>query len=354
MDRDVPPRVTYWTGVWAPDREAISKQVAGLRQALGPRSPVVSFSSGQRSSLLPRDRIVRLSGRRMLALRALAMMIEPHGDVTHAIGSLSSWHFLRVLGRRPLLLTVALPGQPIDSHLYDRVGLFAAESERLASAVLALGVPRERVQVIYPPVDLMRFVPRPAPTPRPFRLVFASTPADRGEIESRGILLLVEVARRLPDIEIVVPWRRWDTGFTPEAALSGLDLPRNFTVLVGNRADMESVYAEAHATICAFADGFGKSCPNSLIEGLACGRPAVVTDTCGISDLIQDASAGVVAARTVDDLTDAIERLRRSWSCASVRARLLAERCFNQEQTHRRYAEIYSAMAAGRRSELRE
>jgi len=57
----MPSAVTYWTGVWQPGREALSNEVQVLRDLNGGRAPVVSFSSGQRSTVSIGERVIRLS-----------------------------------------------------------------------------------------------------------------------------------------------------------------------------------------------------------------------------------------------------------------------------------------------------
>src|SRR5437868_5220046 len=116
----MPPRVTYWTGIWEPHREAISSEVQALRSALQPGAPVVSFSAGQRTSHRVRDRVVRLSGRRWLLLRGVATVLERRGDISHAFGSLADWHLLRSIGRRPVLFTVVADGPAPDQSLRDK------------------------------------------------------------------------------------------------------------------------------------------------------------------------------------------------------------------------------------------
>ena len=106
----MPARVTYWTGIWDPTREAISKEVQTLRRAVQPSAPVVSLSAGQKSSISPRDRVIRLAGARWMTFRATAALIEPLGNVTHAFGAMNAWHLLRALGRRPIIFTAVLAG----------------------------------------------------------------------------------------------------------------------------------------------------------------------------------------------------------------------------------------------------
>lgn len=348
MDCHVSPRVTYWTGVWDPRREALSKEVEAIRAAHRPEARVVSFSGGQRSVLGMRHGVVQLSGKRVAGLRLLASFLERRTDVNHVFGAASEWHFLRVLGRRPLLFTVALPGVPPVPALLDKVAIFAAESHTLAAAVIAAGVPPERVRIVYPGIDLDRYAPSVLPSTRPFRVLFASTPADPREIEARGVGLIIGAARAMPDVEFVLLWRPWGDRRAAEMALQALDPPQNVAVEWRPIENMADQYQRAHATVCCFAEGFGKSCPNSIVEGLACGRPTLVADTVGIAPLIEDHSAGVMVPRTVEGLVRGVERLRSRIADASIAARTLAERVFGMPQFLRTYEDFYAALYSKR------
>src|SRR5207247_1994341 len=101
----------------------------------------ISVSAGQRSSVHYASRLIRLSAQRDLTLRLLAAVLEPTAEITHAFGSLDGWPFLRNLGRRPLVYTVALPGRPLHPALSDRVARFVAETAGLASKLAQAGVP---------------------------------------------------------------------------------------------------------------------------------------------------------------------------------------------------------------------
>jgi glycosyltransferase involved in cell wall biosynthesis len=111
---------------------------------------------------------------------------------------------------------------------------------------------------------------------------------------------------------------------------------------------MATQYRGAHATVCCFADGFGKSCPNSVVEGLACGRPAIVSETVGIANLIHDHNAGVMIPRTVEGLIRGVERLRRQIDPMSRAARALAEQTFGMSQFLNTYQRLYDVVRATR------
>jgi glycosyltransferase involved in cell wall biosynthesis len=337
--------VTYWTGIWDPGREAVSGQVEALRRG-GQRGIVVSYSRGQRSALCLRDSVIRLSRRQYPTLRALSMMLEPLGRVTHVVGGLGDWHLLRSVGRRPVLLTVAVPGSLVASDFLGKVSLFAAESESLRDDLITMGVPPDRIRIVYPGIDLDRFSPSPAPASGPFRILFASTPSNVRELHVRGIPLLAELARAVPDVEVVVLWRRWGNQQAAREALERLSPPRNLTIVFRDSTDMAAEYRHCHAVACCYAAGFGKSCPNSIVEGLASGRPALVTSAVGISGLIARWSAGVVTERTLEGLVRGLAELRARSEELSRNARALAVEQFDVDVFRDRYRVLYEELAA--------
>jgi glycosyltransferase involved in cell wall biosynthesis len=344
MDRRVSPRLTYWTGIWEPGREALSKEVELLRRRLAPRARVVSFSSGQRSRLLPQGGAIRLSAKRDVALRGLAALLEPFGDLNHVVGAMDSWHLLRVLGRRPILFTVAIEGKPLESSLYDKVSAFAAESRPLADALVRAGVPSAKIHVRYPGVDLARFRPGPRRA-APFRVLFASSPATPADFERRGIPLMVEAARQCPEVEVVLLWRRWGQVEACVRALHTLGLPPNLRVDVRDVSDMAALFQSVDATLFLPESGHGKSAPNSVIEGLASGCPAILNRACGISDLVEAHGGGlVIDRREPRAVADAMRELASNAGDHAAAARALAERHFSEADFLDDYATLYQEM----------
>jgi glycosyltransferase involved in cell wall biosynthesis len=339
----MPPKIIFWTGAWDPKMEAHSVEIELLRSSLENRSWVVSLSSQQlRVSLSAR--LIQLPSRLWWAYRGIQIAVERLGDVMHAFGPLDAWHLTRSLRTRPLLFTVTIPGRPAEPLLSGRVSCFVAESEYIRELLLSEGIAPDRVRLIYPGVDLARFVPHPFPSRGPFRLLFASSPASVDEYEDRGIHLLVELARRLPDIEILCPWRTWDSLQQSSLELRKLCVPGNFVIWRQNIPDMSAIYRRVHATIIPFGAGFGKSCPNSCIEGLASGRPSLVSEYCGIADLVHQSGAGIKFKRDGAALEAAVLQLRASFQDYSVRARDLAEKAFGLEEFRGNYHALYAEL----------
>jgi glycosyltransferase involved in cell wall biosynthesis len=339
------PRVTYWTGTWDPAKEAISKEVNALR--VGPRSgaPVVSFAPHQATRFVPRDRALCLSGRAWPILRVVAAVIERRGDVTHIFGGAFSWHLFRALGKRPILLTAVAPRIGDERLPHTRIARVAIEVAAAADEWVEAGVPRERVEVVPPGVDLEWYRPAPPPSTERFTLLFASTPSDASEIGPRGVPLLVELARLRPDLDVILPWRQWGDLETSRRALEALRPPSNVVISVGD-ADMRDWYARAHATIVCFDRGVGKACPNFVLEGFACGRPCIATPEVGIAGLIETSGSGIVARRDARALAEAADRLRTDWTDYAERARALANDRFDMRRFRARYEQIYRDIAS--------
>jgi len=341
----MPPRVTYWTGTWEPTREAISKEVQTLRRAVQPAAPVVSLSAGQRNGISVRERVVRLAGAHWLTFRAAAALLEPCGHVTHAFGAIDAWHFLRALGRRPIIFTVALPGKALEPSLYDKVTIFAAESECLADDLRRAGIGADRIRVVYPGVNLDEYRPARRATRERFQVLFASSPSDASEFAARGIPLLVDLARLCPEIDVTLLWRSWGDQGAAQRAFANLNPPPNVRIDTRRGREMAAVYQDADAVACLYESGFGKSCPNSIVEALACGVPALVSETCGIAGLIARDGAGIATTRNPADAAAAVRTLRSEHVRFAAAARRIAERHFDVRQFVDAYAQLYQRTA---------
>jgi glycosyltransferase involved in cell wall biosynthesis len=346
----MPPRVTYWSHNWDPDKEAISKEIAALRVDGRSRAPVVAFSPEQPTHFRIRDRVITLSGRRWIALRILAAGIEPLGDITHIFGGSSSWHLFRSLGRRPIVLTSVVLGAHDTGSDYSHLSAVVIEAEVQAHEWLSAGVSKEKIYRIFPGVDLTVYTPQavsgdPA---QKVNLLFASSPSNIDEIALRGVPLLVELARHRSDVEITIPWRRWGNVEATQKRLGELRPPSNFNVVFEDVVDMRRYYARSHAAIACFATSSGKACPNFVVEALAMGRPCILTSNIGIAETVANAGAGIVCESSLESVSTAVDKLKTQWAQLAANARNLAEAQFSAGQFRRGYENLYQHLATPR------
>jgi glycosyltransferase involved in cell wall biosynthesis len=109
---------------------------------------------------------------------------------------------------------------------------------------------------------------------------------------------------------------------------------------------MSLLYARVHACVVCFRKGAGKTCPNFVLEGLACGRPIVLTAGVGLAGLIARRQAGIVVESSASALADGIARVQADWRRLSENARRLAVEEFDLRHFQARYDELYRAIAA--------
>jgi glycosyltransferase involved in cell wall biosynthesis len=324
----------------------MSSEVSGIRAALNPGATVVSISAGQRSALHLRDRVIRLSGRRWVFLRMLAALLERRARITHVVGEMQAWHLLRALGRRPIMFTVVIPGEPLPKVLLDKVALFVAESEPLARALADAGVEGSRIRIVYPGVDVTRFCPGNS-RPERFTVVFASSPSSPSHFAARGIPLLVEAARLCPDIDVRIMWRTWGDTAMLQQALSALNPPPNVISEWRDVPEMAEVYQSAHAAAFLSAANYGKSCPNSIVEALACGCPAIVSESCGIGALLVEGHAGIRVALDPVRVAEALQALKAEFVDRSAAARAIATKHFDIKLFLESYRTLYAMVEQG-------
>jgi glycosyltransferase involved in cell wall biosynthesis len=170
------------------------------------------------------------------------------------------------------------------------------------------------------------FVPREYTEKSRLRLLYVGTWLDR-----KGIYYLADafqlLAAKLPSADLTVAGC-----FSPEGEVRAFFTPevrdrisvRPFVA----REDMPALYAEHDIFVLpSLVEGM----PLSLLEAMAAGMPVVTTNTCGMADVVEDGSNGLLAPPAdVENLAAGIEQLCRS---AALREQLGQQ----AQRTMRRY-----------------
>jgi glycosyltransferase involved in cell wall biosynthesis len=339
----MPPRIAYWTSAFEPDMEAISAEIALLRKRF-PSS--VAWGLSHRHWLrLSRKKGFCLNPRLQLLFRTLTRVLEPAFQLNHVFGSVGDWFYLEGSRRRPTILTVAANGPPVHKSLLDRINRFVVECPPGRTVLERLGIDANRIQLIFPPVDVRRFSPNGAPGSGPFTILFASSPDVRSWLEARGVPQILDAAALRPEMRFRLLWRPWGDSLSQVRQWIAERGLYNVELVVGRFPDMASQYQGAHLTVALFTDMERcKAAPNSLVESLACGRPVVTTPQVGLAELIHQHRAGIICEPNGAALADSLDHLRREWPHYSTRARNLAERCFSTEQFVDGYEKLYQKL----------
>lgn len=344
-------RIIYWnTSCLEPDIEAISKEIFHISNYFkGSFSFGVSKHYIFRYSL--KSRYVGLNNNFDIILRFIIPIIESCFDINHVYGEPCPWVFYKTLKRKPLVLTVASEKGSLQSDFLEHCRKIIVQTATFREKLLALGIERDRVELAYPAVNLATFRPSTASASlqgKP-KVLFATAPRSAEEMLGRGVHLLLQAAKLSPDVHYRLLYRKWKTGYTSLQATKDMVFNQKLTnVLLTNDvcSDMPSVYHDHHFTIIPYtaSDG-GKECPNSLIEGLACGLPALISSVSPLSYFVKEQQCGIVFDPTPADLVVAIETGLRRYQELSKNAVCAARTYFSEKVFLQRLEKIYQEVS---------
>lgn len=344
-------RIIYWnSSCLEPEIEAMSKEVFQLaRHFRG--SWLFGINPHYRLRWSFRNRYVGFHPSFDPLLRVLIPLVERYADINHVYGEPCPWIFYKTVKRRPLVLTIASEKGEGNWEFFNRCGKIIVQTEHFREKVLAFGVEKKKVELMYPGLDLSRFEPllRPQGIQGTPKILFATAPRAREEMEGRGVNLLLQAAKEVPDIHFHLLYRPWRTGYTslkPTRDFITTHNLRNVTLTNTVVHDMPGIYREFHFLVIPYTrpDG-GKECPNSLIEGLACGLPILISAVSPFAYFIEQHQCGVVFEPSPSGLITAVEKGMRQYAELSSNGITAARPCFSEANVIKRLECIYREVA---------
>jgi len=344
-------RIIYWNNsCLEPEIEAISKEVFQLaRHFQG--SWLFGINPHYRLRWSLRNRYVGFHPSFDPILRVLIPLVERYADINHVYGEPCPWIFYKTVKRRPLVLTIASEKGEGNCEFFDRCRKIIVQTEHYRKKLLALGIENKKVELLYPGLDLSQFEPivrsqgiQGTPT-----VLFATAPRAREEMEGRGVNLLLQAAKGGSDIHFHLLYRPWRTGYTslkPTKDFIATQNLKNVTLTNTVVHDMSTVYREFHFLVIPFtrSDG-GKECPTSLIEGLACGLPVLISSVSPFAYFIEQHQCGVVFEPTPSGLIQAVEKGMRQYAELSRNGITAARAHFSEANVLKGHERIYREVA---------
>jgi glycosyltransferase involved in cell wall biosynthesis len=329
-----------------PEIEAVSREVFQLARYFR-NSLIFGINAHYLCRYSVKKRYIGLNPKFDPALRVLIPLLELFSDINHVYGEVCPWIFYKTLKRNPLVLTIASEKGCPRLDFFDHCQKIIVQTETLRKKILALGLEENKVELLYPGIDLSRFRPtgrRPDVIDHP-KVLFATAPRSQEEMEARGVNLLLEAAKASPDIHYRLLYRQWKNGYTslqPTENLIASQRLENVTLTNSISDDMPSIYNEHHFTVIPYtrSDG-GKECPNSLVEGLSCGLPVLISSVSPFAYFVEEHECGVVFDPTASCLVTAVETGVDRYQELVNNAIKIAKTYFSQEKLLARIEEIY-------------
>ena len=340
-------RIIYWnTSCLQPEIEAISKEVFQLARYFR-NSLLFGINPHYLFCASVKKKYVGFHPVFDPLLRGLIPLVERRGDINHVYGEPTPWTFYKTLWRKPTVLTIASEKGCPQIDFLEHCRKVWVQTDTFRHKLLALGVDKRKVEVLYPAVDLTAFRPF-GRTPKVIgapQVLFATAPRSAEEMAGRGVYLLLQAAKESPDIQYRLLYRTWKRGYTSLATtaqwLETEQLP-NVRLTNSMVNDMPCTYREHHFTVIPYTrpDG-GKECPTSVVEGLACGVPVLISSVAPFAYFVAEHRCGVVFEPTPSSLVAAVETGLRQYAELSANAIKVAQRSFSEEHMLRKVARVY-------------
>ena len=136
-----------------------------------------------------------------------------------------------------------------------------------------------------------------------FTVGFASSPMLENQSESRGIILIEELAKKAADCEFIILWRNKDV---PETLSS---LP-NCKVIFG-KYPMQKFYSEIDCLLVPYTSiDMNHACSLSGIEAMENGIPVLCTEISGISETVAFSGMGEICECNSESLFKGLGKIR--------------------------------------------
>ena len=168
---------------------------------------------------------------------------------------------------------------------------FLANSKLTAGLAVADGANPERVTVHHNGVNLKHYNPERIAEYR------GSVRRDWGLADDDIAFLFIAHNLRLKNLDLMLQvFSKLDPALKAKLVVIGKRDPgktASWLVYAGATAAMDQFYAAGDALV---HPTYFDSCANVILEAMACGLPVVVSDTCGVNELIADGENGRVLA----------------------------------------------------------
>jgi len=348
MDCRVPKKVIYWTGIYSPEVEAVSKEIQLLQANFGGTIYGISSQDFLRFSY-KKKYFVHFNRPYRFATKLVPWFERKH-DVSHIFHSFNNSYFLNTLNTKPIILTGATGGEILSPEKYQHISFLVAESQTDYDKLITAGHSPSKVKLIYPCADLPK-ADRTAVTcgqPGKFTVIFASSPFDCNYFEARGVHLLLKTALIMPEVDFYLLWRDWPRTVTEIKRLLGKENGYPNVHLVNeNITNISTWYQKGHCVVAPFCTAeLSKPCPNSVLEGLSLGKPALVSTKVGIAKLIRDTGSGITFAPRPSALANSIRELSAGYKSYAANCVPTANKHFSRESFIKSYQKLYDQALA--------
>lgn len=339
MDSSLSSKVAYYTGLLCPEMEGISKELFSLASHF--ESTILGISNLQGVKIDFKKKVFGFPAKWYYLSRLVTFMMSGIHKINHIYDSLDNWVYLSSIIPKRTILTAVTGNVSLPLRFYKKLDYIVVDNEAKRQILIEKGIDPSKIKIIYPGIELDAFLNLKGPTKHSsFTVLFASAPPTKKELYLRGVFDLLCAAESLPYIKFIFVWRPWgDTLDWIKSEIKKRKLD-NLTLITTRLRNIEEIYKKAHVIVAPFKENGGKSCPTSVIEGLAAGRPAVLGPGVGIRDIIVKKGTGI-SFDGCSGLCESILTVMRNYDDFSRNTKDVARELFSLENFIKSYQQLY-------------
>ncbi len=180
----------------------------------------------------------------------------------------------------------------------------------------------------------------------PFRIILASAPWTRYQFKQKGLHLMLELLKKMPEVELCLVWR--GLHYAAMQNLVSQHALGHRVQVINEKVDVPKMIKDSHATILIVDDErIIKSHPHSLIESLFVGRPVVISKNIPMADTVKKYGAGVILAEfTIEELKTQVLELIHAYDNYASKAYGFNNYIYDWNRMLSDYGELYAAFGS--------
>ncbi|TES97912.1 glycosyltransferase family 1 protein [Patescibacteria group bacterium] len=234
-------------------------------------------------------------------------------------------------------------GHPSDKKLVatakkmPHVNFFAVACREDKRTLLREGI--QNVEIVLPGINLKKFSKLPFNSKPQKILLMGTSPLNPEKFKNRGINLILDILKKLPDLKVIFLWR--GIAYKEMLQLVKKEGLENQVEIINQLVKPEEYLEKSAGAIATFMETKGnKAYPNSIIESLAAGRPVIVSTVMPIAEIVKKNNCGVVVKPDPESLFKGVQEYFQNYQ-------KLAKNCcktatlFSEERLLKDYQNIY-------------
>ena len=161
--------------------------------------------------------------------------------------------------------------------------------------LISYGFEDATIEVTHTPSKVLRRLSKKTFDPTKINVVFASwNNSEPNELHDRGILYLIDMLAKNPEFSLTIPLRDSKTKEFWQVAKQKNVSDRISLINIESSDELEKMFDESDLVAFVAQDRVVKDVPNSLIDGLAYGKPIMISDALDFYTTVDEQGIGYV------------------------------------------------------------